>query len=187
MPKRLEAASNGTTMRLTLRPPICVLLGSLLWVSDATACSCIRIEGADPVAAVTDTDAVFRARVVATAVVLTNDDGTIVEKSEGHGQAALVQRLVAFRIEELFKGEVAPLTILVTGGGCGYEFENGKEYVVFATWTSEKRVTTLARSAPVLTTSICSFTQLADDATALLKSLREKFPPRKAFWLSWPE
>jgi hypothetical protein len=142
---------------MTLRMPIIVIFGLMLSVRSALACSCIRIGNADPVAAVAGTDAVFLARAVTTAMVLTNDDGAILRKNERETPAGSVQRLVALRVEELFKGEVAPLTILITGSGagdCGYAFEDGKEYLVFATLSSEKRLARLARSAPVLTTSI---------------------------------
>jgi hypothetical protein len=162
----------------------------LFAASNAVACSCVQIGNADPVAAVSGTDAVFRARAVTTAMVLTNDDGAILRKGEKETPSGFVQRLVAFRVEELFKGDIAPLTILITGSGagdCGYNFEEGKEYLVFATLSSEKRLSKLARSAPVLTTSICTFTQATDAAAEVLIALRAKFPSRQPVWVSWPK
>lgn len=174
---------------MTLRKPITIVLGLMLGASSAFACSCIQLGNADPVAAVTGTDAVFRARVITTAMVLTNDDGAILRKGERETPTGFVQRLVALRVEELFKGEVAPLMILITGSGagdCGYAFEDGKEYLVFATQSSEKRYARLARSTPVLTTSICSYTRPAESAAELLLSLRTKFPPKQPVWIAWP-
>jgi hypothetical protein len=161
-----------------------------LQAADALACSCLQVATADPVDAVSRTDAVFRARVISTGTVLTNDDGAILRRGERVMMAGFPQRLVALRVEELFKGEVAPLTVLVTGSGsgdCGYVFEDGKEYLVFATLSSEKRLARLTRSAPVLTTSTCSFTQPAGDAAELLVSIGAKFPPKHPAWISWAD
>lgn len=167
-----------------------VLFLLFLSATDALACSCLQIENADPVAAVAGTDAVFRARVLETVAVLTNDDGAILHSGQRETPTGYVQQLIALRVEELFKGEVAPLTILITGSGagdCGYTFEEGKEYLVFASLSSEKRLTRLARSSPVLTTSICTFTRPAESASELLVSLRTKFPPKYPVWLAWPK
>jgi hypothetical protein len=168
---------------------IMIVFGLVLGASSAVACSCVRLGDDDPVAAVAGTDAVFRARVVTTAMVLTNDAGAIL-RTDGQGTpTGFVQRLVVLRVEEMFKGEVAPLTILITGSGagdCGYVFEEGKEYLVFATLSSDKRLVKLARSAPVLTTSICTETRRTESATELLPALRTKFPPRQPIWVSWP-
>ena len=175
---------------MTHRTLIGLLFGVMLGASNALACSCIQVGKADPMAAVGGTDAVFRARAVTTAMVLTNDDGAILRKGGQKTPTGFVQRLVALRVEELFKGDVAPLTILITGSGagdCGYAFKEGKEYLVFATLSSEKQFTKLARSAKVLTTSICTFTQATEGATELLTSLRTKYPPRQPVWVSWPE
>lgn len=170
------------------RTLIALLLGLTLGATDAVACSCIRM--GDGLEAVKETDAVFRARAVTSVVVLVNEDGTIAYKDGRQDQTGYVQRLVALRIEEVFKGTVAPLIVLVTGSGdgdCGYIFEDGKEYLVFATVSSEKRLTTLARSTPVLTTSSCTFTQPVEDATELLASLGKKFPSKQPVWMAWPE
>jgi hypothetical protein len=157
-------------------------------VTDAVACSCIQV--GDALAAVPETDAVFRARALTSMMVLVNDDGTIVYKTGRQSPTGFVRRLVVLRIEELFKGAVAPLIVLVTGSGggdCGYVFEDGKEYLVFAEMTSDKRMKTVVSSSEVLTTSICTFTQPAAGATALLDALRKKFPPKEPAWVSWPE
>lgn len=175
---------------MTHRRLLGVLFLLAVGANDASACSCIQIGNADPVGAVAGTDAVFRARVVTTAAVLTNDDGAVLRSGQRETPTGYVQQLVALRVEELFKGEVAPLTILITGSGsgdCGYSFEEGKEYLVFASFSSEKRLIRLARSAPVLTTSICTFTRPAEGAADLLISLRTKFPPKQPVWVTWPE
>jgi hypothetical protein len=149
-----------------------------------SGCSCFQSE---PLESVAQTDAVFRARAVTAVMVLTGDDGKVVYDSQtGTGS---VQQIVALRVEEVFKGDVAPITLLVTGSGggdCGYGFEEGKEYVVFANVTREKRMTALVHAPNVLTTSICSSTRPAADATDLLTALAKKFPPKKAFWISRP-
>lgn len=173
---------------MTWRNLIGFLFGLML-ASNGFACSCIQLSNADPVAAVSGTDAVFRARAITTAMVLTNDDGAILRKDDRDTPTGFVQRLVALRVEELFKGEVAPLTILLTGSGagdCGYAFEDGKEYLIFATFSAEKRFTRLSRSTQALTTSICTLTQPVVNATALLALLRARFPPKQPIWVSWP-
>jgi hypothetical protein len=175
---------------MTTRTSIALLLGLTLAAGNVLACSCVQVGNADPAGAVGGTDAVFRARAVATAMVLTNDDGAILREGDRETPTGFVQRLVVLRVEELFKGDVAPLTILITGSGagdCGYAFEDGKEYLIFATWRSEKRLTRLAGSAKALTTSICSFTQATGSGAEILESIRSKFPPRRPVWVSWLE
>ena len=167
-----------------------VFLALVLSATSSFACSCIQIGDGDEIASVNATDAVFRARVISAAMVLTNDDGAVLRHGERETPTGYVQRLVALRVEEIFKGDVAPLTILVTGSGggdCGYAFEEGKEYLVFATLSSDRRFTRLSRSTPVLTTSICTFTKPVESAAALLKSLRTKFPSKEPVWVSWPK
>jgi hypothetical protein len=175
---------------MTHRRTLGILFLIAIVTTNALACSCIQIGGADPIAAVGGTDAVFRASVVKSEAVLANDDGAILRSGQRETATGYVQQLIVLRIEEVFKGEVAPLAILITGSGvgdCGYTFEEGKEYLVFASFSSEKRLTALARSAPVLTTSICSFTRAAEGASELLISLRTKFPPKQPVWVTWPE
>jgi hypothetical protein len=168
------------------RSLIVLLLGLSLGVTDAVACSCIQTMSA--LEAAEHTGIVFRARAITTVMVLINEDGTILYKNERESPTGYIQRFVALRVEEIFKGAVAPLTVLVTGSGagdCGYAFEDGKEYLVFAEISSEKRLKTLAQSNRVLTTSICSFTQPTEGQTDLLAALGKKYPSKQPLWMVW--
>lgn len=174
---------------MTYRNPIiCLIVATLALVAtDAAACSCI--EATDPVAAASEKDAVFRGRVLASVMVLINEDGSVVYKDglqTPHGHA---QRVVVFRVDEIFKGSVPPLTTLVTGSGggdCGYPFENETDYVVFANVATEERAGAVVESSCVLTTSICSSTQPAKAADKLRASLAKKFGSRQPVWIASP-
>jgi hypothetical protein len=56
--------------------------------------------------------------------------------------------VVTFEVESLYKGD-APrqlaVSTVVGGASCGYEFQNGKRYTVFATGTRDKLETNLCR------------------------------------------
>src|SRR5258707_2452234 len=110
---RSRSPSNVRRRGNVMRVLIAFLVGFTMVATDAAACSCIR--AVDALATIGQTDAVFRARVATTMMVLTESDGTIVYRNEGEKATGVVQRLVVLRIEELFKGVVAPLTVLVTG------------------------------------------------------------------------
>ena len=56
--------------------------------------------------------------------------------------------LVTFQVESVYKGHATPqLTVSTAVGGasCGYEFQSGKRYTVFATGTLDKPETSLCR------------------------------------------
>ena len=71
---------------------------------------------------------------------------------------------VGFAVSETFKGPAAQHITVDTGmggGDCGYFFETGQEYVVYA-WSDEG----------TLTTGICSLTGPASDPRSGLEALR---------------
>jgi len=76
-------------------------------------------------------------------------------------------RLVTFKVSETFKGSPATNFKVVTGmggGDCGYSFEAGKEYVVYAHSKSNW-----------VNTNICSLTGPASDPRSGLAVLRSGF------------
>ena len=77
---------------------------------------------------------------------------------------------VKFRVESSWKGMVATELLLTTGrggGDCGYRFEVGKKYLVYAYGSDERD----------LLTNICQRTAGLMDATADLKVLgKGKWP-----------
>ena len=83
----------------------------------AEACSC-RGESS-PAEAFTDAKLVFRGRV----------------ESFGKGPAAHVPRSVRFSVSRVWKGAVTAHHVIYTGFGgpdCGFPFEIGQEYVIYA-------------------------------------------------------
>lgn len=169
-----------------------VVLAILFAAGDAVACSCVMLTSGDPVkdavSAAGDEEVVFLGRVVAVAVVIVDDEGAIVFENAPQPKTGSVLRLAVFRVEEMYKGTVAPLATIITGGGggdCGYSFEEGKEYIVFAGKATEKRELGLVGSTQALTTSICSYTQRADNALELRKALTKELGARKVLPLKW--
>jgi hypothetical protein len=77
------------------------------------------------------------------------------------------QRKVRFRIAEVFRGtDPSEREIVIEtglgGGDCGYNFQRGRDYIVYAS----------KRPGGALSTGICSPTRLSEDAAADLKYLR---------------
>jgi hypothetical protein len=83
---------------------------------------------------------------------------------------SVVPRLtVTFSAVHLYRGEIAADVVVETGlggGDCGFHFETGESYLVFA-WKEENGR---------LTTSICSGTELLEDAGTDLRLLRGEAP-----------
>jgi hypothetical protein len=156
-------------------------------VSDIEACSCVTI--GDALTASRTQEALFRGRVVTAVMVLVGKDGGLIYKDGPEPLDGFVQRIVVFRVEELFKGSLPPIVTLITGSGagdCGYVFEADKDYVVFANTTTERPKALLAGASRAWTSSICSFTQPAEKAVDLLAALRKAYPAREPVWVVWP-
>ena len=99
-----------------------ILAGNLLLGTEAKACSCILPTGPDD--AFHGADAVFRGRVIA---------------MESFGPKAHGYR-VTFEVIRPWKGPAAARLELGTGeggGDCGFPFEVGQEYVVYAEWSGD--------------------------------------------------
>ncbi len=99
-----------------------------LWTSPAGACSCVgSAVGSHPCVALWQADAVFAGRAAAVEVL---------GGPEPEGDYACSSRRVSFEVAEGFRGaETGDVVEIVTGmggGDCGYDFELGKSYVVYA-------------------------------------------------------
>ncbi len=134
-------------------------MATLVGAPRASACSCETV-GADPPDyrhALQTTDAVFR--------------GTVREVLEPR---SLVVRVVLFDVDAVWAGPKAERVLVVTGAGggdCGYSFEVGKTYVVWATrydgWLPAE-----------LGTSTCSFTVPLESAKDQLAQLGKPRRPK---------
>ena len=136
----------------------------LLFVSayDALACSCAS--SGPPCQAFWQTDAVFSATVISKSVI-TVDTG--IESFPKEQQIA-----VKLLVEDTFRGSLGGNDVeMLTGmggGDCGYNFEKGKKYLVYA---SEYRGR--------LRAGICSRTRLLSEATEDLSYFRN-LPPENS-------
>lgn len=77
-------------------------------------------------------------------------------------------RLVTFLISRTYRGAEQPRATVMTGlggGDCGFDFETGEDYLVFAT-----------AAGSGLFTSICSPTELLEYADSALRFLRKESP-----------
>jgi len=80
--------------------------------------------------------------------------------------------VVKFRIERLWKGNLSDEVTIITGhggGDCGYRFEVGESYLVYAYGSDENR----------LGTNICQRTKKLSDAREDLRILGKGKVPRK--------
>jgi hypothetical protein len=85
------------------------------------------------------------------------------------GSEYLPNRLVTFRVDEAWRGGVSGVIEVHTGSGggdCGFDFQAGRRYLVFAHQWKGK-----------LSTGICSPTKLLDKAKDDLAYLRQPFGP----------
>lgn len=129
-----------------MKHAIAVLLAATLFALPATAFACTCIPNLDVPEAVAKSTRVFRGTV------------TAIERHDG-----LLER-VTFRVSEHFKG--APAATLrvenhASGPMCGYPFQEGIEYVVYAGGNDRQ-----------LQTSSCSRTAVATDSE--LQALRAR-------------
>ncbi len=134
---------------------ILLLFGALLaYPSDALACSCA---GGMPLC-----ESFWKTPVVFSGEALE------IKKIPNHlGSEYPPDRLVKFRVHEAWRGGVSGVIEVHTGGGlgdCGFDFQAGRRYLVFA-----------HQSKSQLSTGICSPTKLLDEATADLAYIRQPF------------
>lgn len=152
-------------MRLYPRVTVLLVIGLLAWPMGALACSC-ELQPKDLHEALKSArdkaDAIFRGRVARIEPVYA---------APGSNRPRLHQ--VTFAATETFKGKVAPQQVVTTyrpdGIGCGYLFEEGVEYLVYAH----------ADTPAGLATSMCSRTQPAGTAPLELHSLRSGVLPSR--------
>ncbi|WP_143177557.1 hypothetical protein [Cystobacter ferrugineus] len=150
-------------MHMGLRIAALLVVGFLAWPSGALACSCEQqpnelheaLRSAREKAA-----AIFVGRVAAIEPVYQSPDSK-----------RLRLHRVTFEDIEVLKGKVAPRQVVTTyrpdGIACGYLFEVGVEYLVYAR----------ADEPSGLETSMCSRTQPARRASVEIDSLRIGAPP----------
>ena len=77
---------------------------------------------------------------------------------------------VIFKVSRVWKGRRSPRLVVTTSGSsasCGYSFEQGKEYLVYAS------------AEPRLTTGLCSGTKPLSMAQADLAYLEQQQQPRR--------
>jgi hypothetical protein len=129
----------------------------------AYACSCIP--PAPPKESLADAAAVFSGEV--TEVVLPG--GGVVNTAE------MIE--VNFKVDQVWKGEIAELTTVTTAGSsasCGFEFQSGQSYIVYAYLVDGQ-----------LNASLCSRTAALENAGEDLEALGEGAAPTPA--VSQPE
>jgi hypothetical protein len=153
---------------MKLLPTLSILVLALVPGRVLVACSCVTLPGG--------------AKPAAT-VLLNNNDAVFLGTVVGIGDLPLplnvthtyvANRLVLVRVTKSWKDVTDSHVIIATGvggGDCGFPFEKGKEYVIFARRTE-------AYIPAQLTTSICSETQLASGASGLVSDLG---PPQFSF------
>jgi hypothetical protein len=121
--------------------PLIIVLAGGLWFASATcvfACSCVPPQAPQEEAA--RADAVF--------------SGKVTQQTPGTSLLEGGESLkVAFEVGQVWKGNVPQQILLATSGSsasCGYTFENGKEYVVYAnTVEGQLSVSLCSRTRPV--------------------------------------
>jgi hypothetical protein len=181
---RLNPGPLDDTTMTRIRPAILVAL--LCLALDAMGCSCIQTSDSF---VVSELDVIVRARILSASLVMTNDDGSAAYSVTGDTtqHEGSIQRIVVLKVDEVFQGDVAPITVLVTGlgaGDCGYVFEEGHEYLIFATPASKHQQKTLAGATNALTTSICSDTRPTEKASDWLTFLLKRSPSKRPLWVS---
>ncbi|OJH34926.1 hypothetical protein [Cystobacter ferrugineus] len=132
---------------------VLVFLGPFAWTSEARACSCAR----EP----DDRVAFQKARARASTVFR----GRVEDLQPVGGEGRPLEHRVTFTVTETFKGKARAqrtVTTSVFGTACGYQFEKGVDYLVFAEGSESKG----------LSTHSCSRTRPSDRAAVELGFLR---------------
>src|SRR5262245_9771563 len=150
-------------------PLLLILISLVAFEGTGWACSCRGAEG--PSAAYRSAKAVFLGiAVVHSPQTRKTEVYRISGKNAGKKEALEIEGYsFTFEIEEAFKGIKGKSVKIATdagGGSCGYFFEVGKEYLVYAYGASEDS----------LTASICTRTRSVSDAQddlALLRAIKD--------------
>lgn len=142
-------------IKFAFRHVLFVLVVVLATVYEAQACSCAP--SGPPCQSFWQADAVFSASVVSK-LVIAIDSGIDLKRKEQ-------QVAVKFLVEDVFRGSLGGNDIeIITGmggGDCGYNFEKGKKYLVYA-----------YKSGNRLHAGICSRTRLLTEAAEDLAYFR---------------
>jgi hypothetical protein len=150
---------------------------ALLLSWQVLACQCLG--GRDPIRSVPNYDEVFMGEVVATETRLVGVDGTPPPADECGLLLGFAYRVAVFQVSEKWKGRAGRFTLLVSGSGaadCGFVFEVGKQYLVYARATTEKPYTTLVGGDVAMLTSICTPTALLETDSSVPNRIRENYP-----------
>ena len=126
--------------------------------SSVYACSCVEPQPVET--ELSRSDAVFSGRVL--------------EVKEQTSIRGMMTKAALFEVDHIWKGGSESEIIIHTGSGggdCGFEFEVGKEYLVYANHS------TMYGDKELLVTIICDRTKLVDEAQEDLKILGEGKEP----------
>lgn len=138
----------------------CLFVGALLWpATNASACSCAA--GTPLCQSVWATPVVFAGEVI-----------EIEDIHPSSGRTRFPGRLVRFKVEQAYRGDVGEILEIATGSGygdCGYRFNRGGRYLVYA-----------HENKGQLTTSVCSRTRPLSRAANDLKYLETPPSPGQA-------
>jgi len=140
---------------MSVRLVIATLLAGLFFASAAVACSCAPPPTAK--ASLEKASAVFTGKVL---------------KIEDAGK---FERAITLQVAQVWKGVKAKEVVVYTannGAACGFEFEKGKSYLIYA--GQEQRE---GEKEKVLATNICTRTAALDTAQGDLKELGEGKKP----------
>lgn len=134
----------------------------LVSFTDATACSCA--ESGPPCQSFWTADAVFSASVISKSMTTVDSDVDLKRKEQ--------QVAVRLLVEDVFRGSLGGNDVEILtgmgGGDCGYNFEKGRKYLVYAYEHKGK-----------LYASICSRTRLLSEAKDDLAYFRN-LPPENS-------
>lgn len=153
---------------------IALLAGALWYIGSADtthACSCVQ--PGSPTEELAESAAVFAGRVVS---ISHSFDPNAPPFAPGD------RTTIEFEVSTVWKGSVNEtmyVTTPPTGGSCGFAFEKGDEYIVYASHSS--------LDAAAYSTSICSRTAPLDQAQVDLDALGFGTPPRAGIGGPWPQ
>lgn len=140
----------------------CVFLLTLFFVSPVLIKACSCVGSTPPCQAFWNTDAVFSGQVTE----IKDASVKSAPKTDDGRSFSFPKRTVRFAVKESFRGTDEKVIELETGAGggdCGYAFETGQSYLVYAYRDSE---------TGKMSSNICTRTQLLSKATEDLEYFR---------------
>ena len=150
-----------------------VVLCWLICVPLAMACTCVETQGTNTMLDIAKwqvqkagADEIFEGTVTAQEV---KNGSAVVPASAMSMTPSGKHREVMIRVTRGYRGTFPETAMVLTGlgeGDCGFDFETGQSYLVFANYVD----------AGVFSTSICSGTTLLDRAGAALRYLQSEKP-----------